>query len=163
MAVLFLAAVAVGVSGVLWIRQPAAQTATSQTSAPPPLVAPGVPVTVASATRQDFPIYLAGLGTVQAFYSVQLRSQVDGTLLKVPVAEGQLVKQGDLLAVIDPRPYQAVLDAALAKKQQDQADMANAKRDLDRYPSLAKQDFASHQQVDTQVALVNHLVAAIAG
>jgi multidrug efflux system membrane fusion protein len=81
----------------------------------------------------------------------------------VPVAEGQEVKQGDLLAVIDPRPYQAVLDAASAKKQQDQADLANAKRDMERYTSLAKQDFASHQQVDTQVALVNHLVAAIAG
>jgi len=124
---------------------------------------PAIPVSVGTVTRQDVPLWLRGLGTVQAFYSVQLRPQVDGTLLQVPVAEGQEVKQGDLLAVIDPRPYQAVLDAAAAKKQQDQADIANAKRDLERYASLARQDFASRQQVDTQFALVNHLVAAIAG
>jgi multidrug efflux system membrane fusion protein len=124
---------------------------------------PAVPVSVGAVTRQNVPLWLRELGTVQAFYSVQLRPQVDGTLLQVPVAEGQEVKQGDLLAVIDPRPYQAALDSAAAKKQQDQADLANAKRDLERYTSLAKQDFASRQQVDTQVAMVNHLVASIAG
>jgi multidrug efflux system membrane fusion protein len=124
---------------------------------------PTVPVSIGKVVRQDVPLWLHGLGTVQAFYSVQLRPQVDGTLLKVPVAEGQEVKQGDLLAVIDPRPYQAALDTAMAKKQQDQADLTNARRDLARYTSLARQDFASRQQVDTQVALVNHLVAAIAG
>jgi len=124
---------------------------------------PAVPVSVATVTRQDVPLWLHGLGTVQAFYSVQLRPKVDGTLLQVPVNEGQEVKLGDLLAVIDPKPYKAVLDAALAKKQQDQADLANAKRDLERYDSLAKQDFASRQQVDTQLALVSHMVAAMAG
>jgi multidrug efflux system membrane fusion protein len=124
---------------------------------------PAVPVSVATVARQDVPLWLHGLGTVQAFYSVQLRPKVDGTLLQVPVTEGQDVKQGDLLAVIDPKPYQAVLDAAKAKKLQDQADLANAKRDLQRYDSLAKQDFASHQQVDTQLALVSHMVAAMAG
>ncbi len=113
--------------------------------------------------RQDVPLWLRELGTVQAFYSVQLRPKVDGTLLQVPVTEGQAVKQGDLLAVIDPKPYQAILDAATAKKLQDQADLANARRDLERYNSLAKQDFASHQQVDTQAALVSHMIAAIAG
>ncbi|HEY2619474.1 MAG TPA: efflux RND transporter periplasmic adaptor subunit, partial [Acetobacteraceae bacterium] len=110
----------------------------------------------------DVPLWLRELGTVQAFYSVQLRPKVDGTLLQVPVTEGQEVKQGDLLAVIDPKPYQAMLDAATAKKLMDQADLANARRDLERYNSLAKQDFASHQQVDTQTALVNHMTAAIA-
>ena len=80
-----------------------------------------VPVTVTKAVRQDVPIWLNGLGTVQANYAVQLRPRVDGTLTQVPVKEGQGVKQGDLLAVIDPRPYQAALDAAVAKKQQDQA------------------------------------------
>jgi multidrug efflux system membrane fusion protein len=124
---------------------------------------PSVPVSVGKVTRQDVPLWLHGLGTVQAFYSVQLRPQVDGTLLQVPVTEGQVVKQGDLLAVIDPKPYQALLDAANAKKQQDLADLANARHDLERYASLAKQDFASRQQVDTQTALVNHLIAAIAG
>ena len=124
--------------------------------------APAVPVSVGKVTRQDVPLWLRELGTVQAFYSVQLRPKVDGTLMQVPVTEGQEVKQGDLLAVIDPKPYQAMLDAATAKKLQDQADLANAKRDLERYNSLAKQDFASHQQVDTQTALVNHMTAAIA-
>jgi multidrug efflux system membrane fusion protein len=123
---------------------------------------PAVPVSVGKVIRQDVPLWLRELGTVQAFYSVQLRPKVDGTLLQVPVTEGQEVKQGDLLAVIDPKPYQAILDAATAKKLMDQADLANAKRDLERYNSLAKQDFASHQQVDTQAALVSHMVAAIA-
>jgi multidrug efflux system membrane fusion protein len=136
------------------------QTMAQQPAIPQP---PAVPVSVATVARQDVPLWLHGLGTVQAFYSVQLRPKVDGTLLQVPVTEGQDVKQGDLLAVIDPKPYQAVLDAAKAKKLQDQADLANAKRDLQRYDSLAKQDFASHQQVDTQLALVSHMVAAMAG
>jgi multidrug efflux system membrane fusion protein len=121
-----------------------------------------VPVSVGTVTRQDVPLWVRELGTVQAFYSVLLRPKVDGTLLQVPVTEGQEVKQGDLLAVIDPKPYQAVLDAATAKKLQDQADLANARRDLERYNSLAKQDFASHQQVDTQAALVNHMMAVLA-
>ncbi len=123
---------------------------------------PAVPVSVAKVVRQDVPLWVRELGTVQAFYSVLLRPKVDGTLLQVPVSEGQEVKQGDLLAVIDPKPYQAVLDAATAKKLQDQADLANARRDLERYNSLAKQDFASHQQVDTQSALVNHMIAVLA-
>ncbi len=153
-AVLVAAATVIGVSIVP--RQTMAQ---QPTTAPPQ----AVPVSVARVTRQDVPLWLHGLGTVQAFYSVQLRPKVDGTLLRVPVDEGQAVKQGDLLAVIDPKPYQAVLDAAKAKKLQDQADLANAKRDLERYDSLAKQDFASRQQVDTQLALVSHMVAAMAG
>jgi multidrug efflux system membrane fusion protein len=125
--------------------------------------APDVPVTVTTATKQDVPLWLRGLGTVQAYYGVQLRPRVDGTLTQVPVAEGQDVKQGDLLAVIDPRPYQAILDAAVAKKQQDQAQMANAQADMARYASLVQKDFASRQQVDTQVAMVKQFAAAIVG
>jgi multidrug efflux system membrane fusion protein len=122
-----------------------------------------VPVTAAHVVRQDVPVYLRGLGSVQAFNAVTVRTRVDGTLMQVPVTEGQEVKQGDLIAVIDPRPYQAALDAAAAKKTQDEADLANAKRDLARYLSLEQKSFASHQQVDTQQALVNRLVAMIAG
>ncbi|MBO0885416.1 MAG: efflux RND transporter periplasmic adaptor subunit, partial [Mycobacterium sp.] len=122
-----------------------------------------VPVSVETIERKDVPNWLRGLGTVQAYYSVQLRARVDGTLIDVPVREGQDVKQGDLLAMIDPRPYQAVLDAALAKKQQDQAQLANAQADLARYASLMKQDFASRQQVDTQTAMVKQYTATLAG
>jgi membrane fusion protein, multidrug efflux system len=124
---------------------------------------PAVPVTVAPVTRSDVPIVLRGLGTVQAYYAVQVRTQVDGVLVNIPVTEGQQVKKGDLLAVIDPRPYQATLDAAQAKKRQDEALLANAQADLQRYSSLARQDFASHQQVDTQTALVRQFTAAISG
>jgi multidrug efflux system membrane fusion protein len=122
-----------------------------------------VPVTVTRAMKQDVPVWLRGLGTVQAYYAVQLRPRVDGTLTQVPVKEGQDVKQGDLLAMIDPRPYQAVLDAAIAKKQQDQAQLANAEADFSRYASLVQRKFASRQQFDTQQALVKQLSAALLG
>jgi membrane fusion protein, multidrug efflux system len=122
-----------------------------------------VPVAAARVVRQDMPVYLRGLGSVQAFNAVVVRARVDGTLMQVPVTEGQEVRQGDLVAVIDPRPFQAALDAATAKKTQDEADLANAKRDLARYLSLEQKSFASHQQVDTQQAMVNRLIALIAG
>ncbi len=124
---------------------------------------PAVPVTTAVATRQDVPVVLRGLGTVQAFNAVTVKARVDGTLMEVKVTEGQEVKKGDLIAVIDPRPYQAALDAAQAKKAQDQALLDNAQRDLSRYSSLARQDFASRQQVDTQQAQVAQQTAALKG
>ncbi len=122
-----------------------------------------VPVTIGHASRQDVPIWLTGLGTVQAYYAVQIHPRVDGTLTQIPVHEGQDVKKGDLLAVIDPRPYQSALDLATAKKQQDQAQLGNAQADFARYASLARQDFASHQQLDTQNAMVKQFSAAILG
>jgi multidrug efflux system membrane fusion protein len=132
-------------------------------AAQPEEAAPAIPVVAAKVTRQDVPIWLRGLGTVHAYYSVQLRPRVDGTLTRVPVREGQDVKKGDLLAVIDPRPYHATLAAVLAKKQQDEAQLANARADLARYAALSRSDFASRQQVDTQRAMVNQLVATLAG
>jgi multidrug efflux system membrane fusion protein len=141
----------------------ATPSAIAQSSPPVASQGPVIPVSVGTVTRQDVPLWLHGLGTVQAFNSVQLRPKVDGTLLEVPVAEGQIVKQGDLLAVLDARPYQAVLDAAMAKKGQDQAQLSNAQADLARYASLARQDFASRQQLDTQQALVKQFTATIAG
>ena len=131
----------------------AAQTASPQT----------VPVALAAATRADVPVFLRGLGTVQAFNAVTVKARVDGTLMEVKVTEGQEVKKGDLVAVIDPRPYQAALDAAMAKKAQDEAALSNAQRDLARYASLAKQDFASHQQVDTQQSSVAASTAGLKG
>src|SRR3954470_19797764 len=95
--------------------------------------APAVPVTVAAVTRQDVPLLLEGIGTVQPLNIVTIRSRVDGELQKVLFTEGQEVKAGDPLAQIDPRPFQAALDQEIAKKAQDEAQLANAQRDLERY------------------------------
>jgi multidrug efflux system membrane fusion protein len=120
-----------------------------------------IPVTVATVQKADFPVYLNGLGTVQPYQTVTVRSRVDGQITKVDFRQGSMVKEGDVLVEIDPRPYKAALDQAVAKKAQDEANLANAKRDLDRYASL--KDFASRQQVDTQQALVEQLTAQVAG
>jgi membrane fusion protein, multidrug efflux system len=119
-----------------------------------------VRVTVTPVERSDFPIYLTGLGTVQGFNTVQVRSRVDGQIDKVAFKEGQLVKKGDLLVEIDPRPYQAALDQAKAKKAQDEANLANANLDLQRYTKLG--EFATKQQTDTQRSTVQQLTAQIA-
>jgi multidrug efflux system membrane fusion protein len=131
-----------------------------QASGPAASAAP-IPVTIAIGQKADFPVYLNGLGTVQPFQTVTVRSRVDGQITKVDFRQGRMVKEGDVLVEIDPRPYKAALDQALAKKAQDEANLANAKRDLERYTSL--KDFASRQQVDTQQALVDQLTAQVAG
>jgi membrane fusion protein, multidrug efflux system len=123
----------------------------------------GVPVTVVSAARRDFPLLLRNIGTVQAFKSVLVRNRVDGTLDQVLFTEGQEVQRGDVLAQLDPRPYQAALDQAMAKKASDEATLANAKIDLNRYTQLARSQFASMQQVDSQTALVAQLTASLRG
>jgi multidrug efflux system membrane fusion protein len=122
-----------------------------------------VPVTVARVQQADFPVYLNGLGTVQPYYTVTVRSRVDGQILKVHFKQGRMVNEGDALVEIDPRPYQAALDQALAKKAQDEANLKNAKLNLERYTSLAAKDYASRQQVDTQQATVDQLTAQIQG
>ena len=121
---------------------------------------PPIPVTVSPVEKADFPVYLTGLGTVQGFNTVQVRTRVDGQIDKIAFTEGQLVKEGDLLAEIDPRPYQAVLDAAKAKKVQDEANLANANLDLQRFTRLG--EFATKQQLDTQRSTVAQLTAQIA-
>jgi len=139
---------------------PAAQVANVQKRTGPPAGNP-VPVTIASVEKADFPSYLFGLGSVQAFNTVIVRTRVDGQIDKIAFQEGQLVKEGDLLAQIDPRPYQAALDQAVAKKAQDEANLANAKLDLHRFVSLG--EFATKQQTDTQSSTVQQLIAQIAG
>ena len=124
-------------------------------------VAP-VAVSVTPVKRADFPVILESLGQVQAYNTVLVRARVDGQIEKIAFQEGQKVKQGDLLAQIDPRPFQATLDQAVAKKAQDEANLANAKLDLTRYATLAKQDFATKQQLDTQNSLVLQLTASLA-
>ncbi len=121
---------------------------------------PAVPVTIAPVAKADFPVYLFGLGTVQGFNTVTVRTRVDGQIDKIAFKEGQLVKQGDLLVQIDPRPYQAALDQAKAKKAQDEANLANANLDLQRFTKLG--EFATRQQTDTQRSTVAQLTAQIA-
>jgi multidrug efflux system membrane fusion protein len=121
----------------------------------------GIPVSVAVAGRQDVPIYLTGLGTVQALLTVGIHSQVDGKLQEVLFTEGQHVKKGDVLAKIDPRLFQAALDQAKAKKAQDQAQLVGAQKDLTRFKSLAAKSFETQQNVDTQQAKVDQFLASI--
>ncbi len=122
--------------------------------------AAAVRVTIAPVEKTDFPVYLTGLGTVQGFNTVVVRTRVDGQIDKIAFKEGQLVNQGDLLVEIDPRPYQAALDQAKAKKAQDEANLANANLDLQRYTKLG--EFATRQQTDTQRSTVAQLTAQIA-
>src|SRR5262245_9965451 len=122
---------------------------------------PAVPVTIAAAESRDVPIYLDALGTVSAANTVSIRSQITGTLQSVNFTEGQEVHQGDTLAVIDPRPLQAELTQAIAKQAQDQAQLVAAQKDLERFMSLAKRDYATQQSVDQQVAKVDQLKATI--
>ena len=113
-----------------------------------------IPVLIAKAKAADVPVYIEGVGTGKALQSVLIRSQADGTLLKLAFVEGQDVKAGDLIAQIDPRLYQATLDQNIAKKASDEALLANAKLDLIRYTSLATTKAATQQQLDTQKATV---------
>ena len=120
-----------------------------------------ISVDTAAATHTDVPIYLLGLGTVQAFYTATVTSRVDGELQKVAFTEGQEVHKGDLLAQIDPRPNQAAYEQAMATKVKDAAMLENAKRDLERFILLQPEDLASKQTVDTQRATVDQLKAQV--
>ena len=123
---------------------------------------PPVPVLAVAATAKDFPIIIRGLGSVQAFNTVMVKSRVDGQILTVAFQEGQYVHAGDLLMQIDPRPYQAQLAQANANKAKDQANLENAQRDLARIAALVQTQLAAtRQQYDTQKAVVDQLNAAV--
>jgi multidrug efflux system membrane fusion protein len=143
-----------------WQKFGAHDAGKAQTAQKGPARANAVPVSVSPVQKVDFPVYLTGLGTVQGFNTVQVRTRVDGQIDKIAFTEGQIVNQGDLLVEIDPRPFQAVLDQAKAKKQQDEANLANANLDLQRYTKLG--EFATRQQTDTQRSTVAQLTAQIA-
>jgi multidrug efflux system membrane fusion protein len=159
-AVLTIACVAILAAGVAaywyWTQGPAPAHA-----ARPP-ARPAVPVTVAVVGKQDVPIYLTGLGTVQASFTVGIHSQVDGKLQEVLFTEGQHVKKGDVLAKIDPRLFQAALDQAKAKKAQDEAQLISASKDLTRSKTLVLQNVTSQQIVDQQQGKVDQLKASVA-
>jgi multidrug efflux system membrane fusion protein len=131
---------------------------------PAPARAPAtIAVEMATVERADVPVYLEGLGTVQAFYTVTVTARVDGQVQKIGFTEGQDVKRGALLAQIDPRPYQAALGIALATRDKDAAQLVNARRDMERYQLLAPEELASKQTLDTQQALITQLSAQLKG
>ena len=157
---ILLIAAAAGAGYYGWERYQSGQQAAAKAASAQKSARPAVRVTTAPVQKTDFPVYLTGLGTVQGFNTVQVRTRVDGQIDKVAFTEGQAVNQGDLLVEIDPRPYQAALDQAKAKKAQDEANIANANLDLQRYTKLG--DFATKQQTDTQRSTVQQLTAQIA-
>lgn len=122
-----------------------------------------IPVGTARVQRQDVPIYVGGIGTVQAYNTVSIHPQVDGQLVKVSFKEGQEVRAGEVLAQIDSRAYRAALDQALSKKAQDEALLSNARVDVQRYAGLVDKNYIARQQLDTTRAQVAQLEAAVKG
>ena len=120
-----------------------------------------IPVTVATVRKESVPVYREGIGNVQALYTVTVRAQIDGRLISVDFTEGQEVRKGDVLARIDPTIFKAQYDQALAKRAQDQATLANARIDLQRYRKLAQTNAGPQQQADQQAALVAQLEAQV--
>lgn len=116
-----------------------------------------VSVSISEVKKQDVPVYLVGLGSVTAFYTANIKSRVDGQIMRVNFKEGQLVKEGDLLIVIDPRPYQVQLEQMQAQLFKDQASLRDAKLNLDRYTTLIPSGSIAQQQVDTQQSTVDQL------
>lgn len=154
-----------GGGGWFWLqhhRAASTATGTGQGGRPAPGTVP-VPVVPGIVTKQDVPIYLDGLGTVQAFNTVTVRSRVDGQVQRIAFVEGQEVKAGDLLAKIDPAPFQTQLDQNLAKKAQDEAQLSVARLTLQRDADLLAGKILAQQDYDTQRALVDQLVATVQG
>jgi multidrug efflux system membrane fusion protein len=128
---------------------------------PPPAAPPPVPVVAGVVAQHDVPIYLTGVGTVIAYNTVVVRSQIQGQIVGINFTEGQTVHAGDMLAQIDPRPYEAQLDQLTANRDRDQAQLKNAEANLDRYTTLGNKGYATPQLVDTQQAQVAQIKSAI--
>jgi len=150
-------AVALVAAAAVWWHRSGADVPQAAAQAP----APGIPVTPGTVAAEDVPVFLHGIGTVQAYNSVSVKSRVDGQIVKVDFKEGQDVKQGDPLVHIDPRPYTATLAQAEAMKQKDEAQLAGAQADLDRYAQLVPSGHQTRQSYDQQKALVAQLQASI--
>src|ERR1700743_1602241 len=133
-----------------------AQSASSQAVA-------RVPVTSFEVKKADFPVHVYGLGVVSPFKTVTVKSRVDGQITKISFKQGQMVKEGDPLLEIDQRPYTAALEQATAKKAPDEANLKNDQLNLQRYTTLAKQQFETAQNLDTQQALVDQMIAQVKG
>lgn len=149
-----LAAAGAGLGAFLYATNTSAPAAT----APEPV---RVPVVTSMVTSGDVPIYLRGVGTVIAYNNVVVRSQITGQLVKISFNQGQTVHQGDVLAEIDPRPYQAQLDQMTANRDRDQAQLINAQQNLNRYTQLGSKGWATPQLVETQQAQLGQLQAMV--
>src|SRR3989454_8658346 len=155
LAVVLLAGVGYGLHATSATRQPApAEPAARQ-------VGPAVPVGVATARAGDLPVYLTGLGSVTAFHTVTVKSRVDGQLVNVAFREGQPVQEGDLLAEVDPRPFQVQLEQAEGQLARDRAQLDDARRTLARYRRLHAEKVVSQQELDDQVAKAGQFERAI--
>ena len=153
---LVLIVVASVAGGLWWWQQPTTKQEPERNARQPPVL-----VTGAMVSLRDLPIYLDTIGTVQANKTVTVKSRVDGQIMEIRFREGQDVKSGDILAIIDPRLHKAQLDQAAAKLAQDRAMLDNARIDLDRYRELSQQKYASRQQYDTQRAQVAQMEALL--
>jgi len=144
---------------VLWRLNHGTEVPVAEAQTP----APGVPVTAGTVAAQDVPVFLNGIGTVQAYNMVAIKSRVDGQIVKIDFKEGQDVKEGEPLLQIDPRPFQAALEQAQANKQKDEAQLVGAQLDLDRYEKLIGSGWQTRQSYDQQKATVGQLQASIKG
>ena len=158
---IIVALVVLVVAAAVWFARHHAAGAVKKGPGGRPMEMPAAPVVAATVAQKDVPIYFSGIGTVQAFNTVTVRARVDGEVDKIAFTEGQDVRAGDLLAQIDPDPFKAVLQQAIAKKAQDEAQLANAHVDLNRYSEMVTNEAVTQQQYDTQKALVNTLAATV--
>ena len=149
------------VGGAVWLARNRAAGADKKGPGTRSVELPPVPVVAGTVAQKDVPIYLTGIGTVQAYNTVTVRPRVDGQVVKIAFTEGQDVRTGDLLALIDPDPYHAALQQVAAKKVQDEAQLANARIDLKRYADMLAHEGVTQQQYDTQKALVDTLAATV--
>jgi multidrug efflux system membrane fusion protein len=155
---------AVGVVGYgVWYELGGAKPVAASAQGAATQAAARIPVTSFEVKKTDFPVHAYGLGVVSPFKTVTVKSRVDGQIIKVSFKQGQMVKEGDPLVEIDQRPYTAALEQAVAKKAQDVASLKNDQLNLERYQKLAKQQFETEQNLDTQQALVDQLTAQVKG
>jgi multidrug efflux system membrane fusion protein len=150
------------VAGAGWYISQTGTASTSQAARQGRFAAgAATPVGIAAAAKSDIPVVVRALGTVTPLNTVNVKTQITGQLIKVEFKEGQMVKQGDLLAVVDPRPYDVALQQAIGTMQKDEALLKNAQLDLERYKKLVSQDSIARQQLDTQASLVRQYEAAL--